>query len=218
MPLRGSIDKNGRPRIGDTLDWGELRRQLVRPHHAATSKTAYAPKKAFGEPAIGFAAKPVVSPPWNARVGDFALEIVIRSAGGAGRGLDVIASGPGLGSLELSSVEMAGVSAPFRDHPSGKRAVLETVELPQGFAVPYDPKPKGEHEVKIAQDLVADTHLRMKLRGTAKRESEELLTVRSRLGAKSHRSNGRAPSSCAAELQDLCEQPVIFSVQAYRPC
>ena len=88
----------------------ERRRQRAEAH-----RKAYDPRRVPGNPAIGFAAKPVTSPPWNLEVGDFELDLVVRSAGGVGKGVSVRVSGDALDAIEREQkIRAAGLHKPWR--------------------------------------------------------------------------------------------------------
>ena len=141
------------------------------------AKAAYHPRKVPGTPAIGFAAKPVVSPGWTLERGEFELDLIVRSAGGTGRGLAVRVSGAALDAIELESVDAEGCEASFVPDGDGVRAELEEVVITQGYVVPLDPRPSGDIQKGYAEELLRETHMTLTLRGRAKDASRELLRV-----------------------------------------
>jgi hypothetical protein len=139
-----------------------------------------------GTPAIGFAARPVISPGWNVVRGEFELDLVVRSAGGSGRGVSVRVSGPALDAIELQSVDAGGCEASFLPDGDGMRAELAEVAIAEGYVVPLDPRPSGEIQKGYADELLRDTHMTLTLRGRAIDASRGLMRVEvAALGASS---------------------------------
>lgn len=157
-----------------------------RSRRVKAAKAAYDPRRVPGTPAIGFAARPVISPGWKLERGEFELDLVVRSAGGSGRGISVRVSGAALGSIELESVGAGGQEASFVPDGDGVRAELEEVVIVQGYVVPLDPRPSGDIQKTYAEELLRDTHMTLTLRGRAIDASRELMRVEvAALGASS---------------------------------
>ena len=150
------------------------------------AKAAYDPRRVPGTPAIGFAAKPVISPAWSVTLGEFELDLVVRSAGGSGRGVSVRVSGAALEAIELQSIDSGGSVASFELDGDGMRAELTEMDLAQGYVVPLDPRPSGDIQKSYAEELLRETHMTLTLRGRAIDASRELMRVEvAALGASS---------------------------------
>lgn len=140
-------------------------------------KPPYAPKLASGKPVIGFAAKPIISPPWNVKPGDFTLDLVVRSAGGVGRGLALRISGDALQNARFSSIEVGDLAAELEPDGDAITVKLPDVELGLGVVLPLDPKPKGDAQKTIAEDLLEGSHLTLRVHGHATTPSSDMLRV-----------------------------------------
>ncbi len=174
--LRGTRRADG-ALVTELLAWGDVKRTVKRTREPTGAVAAYAPRRAHGLPSLGFPAKPVVAPPWNAKVGPFAVTLAIRSTGGEGRGVHVEASGPALASLHLTHAEHEGARVPFELKGGVASAVLPAIPLEAGLLLPLEPGPKGDAQARIAEALLLATHLRVHLIGTASAPSRELLAV-----------------------------------------
>ena len=143
----------------------------------ATVRAGYHPRKVPGTPAIGFPAKPVTTPRWQVGAGDFALDLVVRSAGGSGRGIVVRLSGDALSALEVQSLGSGDARADFEPHGDGLRAELTDVDIVEGFVMPLDPKPSGEIQKGYAEEIIRSTHFTLTLHGRALEPCQKLLRV-----------------------------------------
>ena len=141
------------------------------------AKQAYDPRRVPGTPAIGFAAKPLTSPGWTVGIGEFELDLVIRSAGGMGRGVSVRVSGEALDAIELESLAGCGTKASFEEDGDGFVAQIADLEICQGYVVPLDPRPSGDIQKSYAEELLRDTHMTLTLRGRATEVGNPLMRV-----------------------------------------
>lgn len=181
-----SVTAKGAIREVDRVSYADLRRQAKAVADRANGKKAFYVKRVPGEPAIGFAAKPVVSPPWTITTGDFALPLVVRSAGGPGEGLAIRLSGAALEGLVLSAASIGGASAAFRPDGDGQLAELPDTVLAEGVVLPFDPKPMNDSHKAVAEAVLRESHLSLVVTGKASAPSQAILRVEvSALGASS---------------------------------
>ena len=172
-----SLSAKGELREVDRVSYAGLRREAKAATDRKDADRAYFLRRVPGEACVGFAAKPVASPPWTIRTGEFVLPLVVRSAGGVGRGLAVRLSGPAIEDLKLERASVHAYSAPFRPDGDGLRAELPDVELPEGVVLPLDPKPTNDSQKAAADALVRETHLDLVVHGHAARASSAILRV-----------------------------------------
>lgn len=148
-------------------------------------KLPYAPTRAHGAACIGFAHKPVISPPWTVPTGDFALPLIVRTAGGVGQGMAVRLSGDALAGLSIDRATYGDISATFAPDGDGLLAELPSVELIAGVQLPFHPTPKAS-EKEAAEVAMRGTHIELVLHGKAAGASRAMLRVEvSALGASS---------------------------------
>jgi hypothetical protein len=137
----------------------------------------YEPKRAHGSPAIGFPAleKP---PPWTlAAQQAFELELLVRSAGGKGKGLFVSLEGEAMSRISVSHVECGEQRADFVDVGGTKRAELPGVELVAGVRYPFDPPAKNDKQKETAHAMIDACQFRLKVHGKARGPASDLLRV-----------------------------------------
>ena len=87
------------------------------------------------------------------------------------------ASGAALAHVELTHAEHAGVRAPFRHAAGVATATLPDVPLEAGLLLPLEPAPKGDVQVRMAQELLVASHVSVTVHGTARAASRELLAI-----------------------------------------
>jgi len=180
-----SVSAKGVIREVDRVSYADLRREAKAVTDRDNADKAYYLERVPGTPCIGFAAKPVVSPPWTISTGEFALPFVVRSSGGAGRGLAIRLSGPALEGVTLTSVSLGGESVEFRPDGDGQLAELPDVPLVQGVMLPFNPKPTDAQK-SIAEAILRESHIHLVVHGCAERASQAILRVEvSALGASS---------------------------------
>jgi len=180
-----SVTAKGVLREVDRVSYADLRRQGKAASDRDKPDKAYYLERVPGEPCIGFAAKPVVSPPWTISQGEFALPLVVRSSGGVGRGLAIRLSGAALEGVTLSSASLGGESVEFRADGDGQLAELPDVALVEGVMLPFQPKPT-EAQKAVAEAILRESHLRLVVHGSAERASKAILRVEiSAIGASS---------------------------------
>ena len=172
-----SVTKTGKTKEVARINYGDLRRASKKETDKTAGDKAYFLKRVPGTPTIGFAAKPVVSPPWKVRVGAFSLPLIVRSSGGKGKGVAVRLSGPALAGLELERASIGDATASFEADDEGRRAELPDVELLEGVVIPLDPKPRNDNQNAIAEALVRETHLDLVVHGRAKGALCDILKV-----------------------------------------
>jgi hypothetical protein len=125
------------------------------------------PARRHGSPML--AAIPI-TPRWSTKAGgELTIEIVVRNAGGAGKGVWVELGGPGASAVELGEVTLERAS---RARLDGGRAMIPDAVIPAG----YEPVKKGE-----APPPDEGAMLRVVLR--AQRTGSALLTIRVGPGA-----------------------------------
>jgi hypothetical protein len=152
---------------------------------AQPTVSRYRPRRASGPPAIGFPSANVPLPRWEfVPSAPVRIEVAIRSAGGAGRGVRVELSGPALesGLVVAERAVLAGEAVPF-EPPQGAAAAVRAatfpeVTLPEGYHLPLDPPPKSDLEKGEADLALEETHLPLRLELARGRPSgSELLTL-----------------------------------------
>lgn len=181
-----SVSAKGAIREIDRVSYADLRRQASAEEARVDAIRRYALDRLEGTPTIGFAAKPVVSPPWTVPSGDFALPLVVRSAGGPGRGVAVRLSGAALEGVTATRVRLGDAEAAFSPDDDGLRAELPDVALPPGVVLPITPPPAGDEQKAMADAQLRETHLELVVHGHAAGPSGALLRVEvSALGATS---------------------------------
>jgi hypothetical protein len=172
----GKVTAAGRLTVTGTLNYAEeLKNQKGK--GASRRTTFYDPKRAHGSPAIGFPAKQK-PPPWELKAGEaFALELLVRSAGGKGKGLFVLLEGDALARIEVTHITCADQRADFADVDGSRRAELPDADLVEGIRYPLDPSPKNDKQKEKAATLLAACHFNVTVHGSAKKASRDLLRV-----------------------------------------
>ncbi len=181
-----AIDGKGKLREVARVSYADLRRQAKAAADRTNSDKAFYVKRVPGEPCMGFAAKPVVSPPWTITTGKFALPLVVRSAGGPGKGIAVRLSGAALEGLTLTGASVGADTVAFRPDGDGQVAELPDTPLSEGVVFPFDPKPTSDSQKAIAEAVLRESHLQLVVHGSAAKASSAILRVEvSALGASS---------------------------------
>ncbi|HHH10631.1 MAG TPA: hypothetical protein ENK23_00950 [Sorangium sp.] len=171
------VSAKGRMSVAAHVNYGEVLSVARERAAEKRRRNAYDPKRAHGAPGIGFpvGAKP---PPWIAMAGaPLELELLVRSAGGKGRGMYLMLEGAALQHLKLSHVQLGATEAPFQEVAGGLRAEIPDVELVEGLRYPLDPSPKNDKHKYQAQHLLAATHFSLTVHGETLAPSRELLRV-----------------------------------------
>lgn len=140
-------------------------------------------KRPDGPPSLGFPVSKVPIPLWEAVPGEIlTLSLLLRSTGGAGRGVFVELSGPALdqGLVEPMDLEITGEQARFHRTGNSWSCSLEAIQFPQGIQFPFDPKPKNPEQVEKAQALLAATHLSFQVRLLCKSAGSSMLSIATR--------------------------------------
>jgi hypothetical protein len=144
----------------------------------------YTPRRAFGPTQVAFPSIKRIVPPWSAAKGaSLLLPLWVRSAGGAGLGLRVELTGPAVAAglvrpelLRCGPREEAFVRVPA-DGGELWRAVLEDVEIPEGFIVPLEPPPKTEEDRAEAEVLLGGAHFEIEAHLVAAKTGKGLLSI-----------------------------------------
>ncbi len=188
LSKRGEVDEV------DLVCYTDLARADKREAARAAAVRAFDVARVPGEPCIGFAAKPIVSPPWQITAGRFSLPLVVRSAGGPGRGLGVRLSGAALNNITVERLRIGGRTVDFETDGDGRLAEVPEVRLREGIVFPLHPKPTTQTQKDKAAALVAETHLEFCVEGEAKQPSSAILRVEMwALGASSSRLKWMRP-------------------------
>ncbi len=177
--LAGKVTKAGKISVWDTFDYVSHMQTLRRARQVEEAKLRYDPRRGHGAPLVGFPVgwKPA---PWQAKAGKaFVLELRVRSTGGPGKGLIVGLSGKALGAVDFSRVEVGRRGAKFEKLPAGAglRAEVLGVKLSKGVVMPLDPAPRTDPHKGLAQQMLEETHITLRLHGKARTTSNELLAV-----------------------------------------
>ncbi|RZO61673.1 MAG: hypothetical protein EVA89_11000 [Sandaracinaceae bacterium] len=168
----------------DRISYADLQRQAKAEADLADAPP-FDPERMTGTPSIGFAMKPVVSPPWTLAPGRFELPLIVRSAGGEGRGVAIRLSGAALDEVKLDRVTLGDESAAFAPDGDGQRAELPSATLLADLVRPIDPPPTNDQREIVGQ-LLGETHLELVVHGHAEKPSNAMLRVEvSALGATS---------------------------------
>lgn len=175
--LRGHINAQGELVILDSTSYDPKAGQKSHGEVAAV-EAKWDPARSHGTTAVGFAAK-IKQAPWDAKVGEeFSLTMIARSIGGKGHGISILLGGDAIKHCEFSSVEVDGLIVPFeRDSKGQYSAQVPEVELVLGLDYPFNPKPKNDAQKHASEILLAETHLEINLRGTAKSPTGDLMSV-----------------------------------------
>lgn len=157
----------------------------------------YAPRRTDGPAAIGF---PTIKRPveaWSAPPGGSCkLTMLVRSVGGAGKGVRIELGGAAIdaGLVEPTKVLVAGKTATFaKTAPAAGagagsaggaatwRAEIADVAYDAGIAHPFEPKPPSPEAMVVANELISKTHLEVqveaKVPASAKSGAMGLLAV-----------------------------------------
>jgi len=192
LSKRGEIDEV------DLVCYTELATADKREAARAAAVRAFDVARVPGEPCIGFAAKPIVSPPWQVNAGEFSLPLVVRSAGGPGRGLGIRLSGAALQNVTVERLRVGDLEVKFVPDGDGLLAEAPDLRLREGIVLPLHPKPTTQTQKDKAAGLVAETHLELAVEGSAKQPSNAILRVEMwALGASSSRLKWMRPLTIA---------------------
>ena len=172
------VSAKGRLSVAAQVNYGEVLSAARKRAAEKRLRNKYDPKRAHGAPAIGFPAG-VKPPPWIAQAEEaLELELVVRSAGGAGRGMYVLLEGDALKQLKLSHLSFRTIEVPFVEvDGGGLRAEMTDVELVEGLRYPLDPSPKNDKHKYQAQELLVETHFSLTVHGHTLGPSRELLRI-----------------------------------------
>ncbi len=175
--LRGHVDAKGELVIVATCDYGDHSGSKL-PGEIAAAEAKWDPERCHGKSAVGFAAG-VTQAAWTGDAGEaFELELQARSTGGKGEGITITVGGDAMKHCEFQSIEVAGVRTEVeRDNKGNYTAEFPHVELVPGLVYPLNPKPKNDVQKHAASIFLADTHVELRLFGTAKTASSDLMSV-----------------------------------------
>ena len=175
--LLGTLTKTDKLKVIDTFDYKSFLKKQ-RSASSSRAKLLYDPKRPHGPPAVGFPSGKS-APPWKAAAGkSFEFSMFARSVGGPGKGIKVVLSGDATNKAEFETLEAGGHTTPFTKQDDGTYvADVADLELSEGVMYPFDPKPKNENQKLAAQDLLDETQFELRVRGTARSASSDLLAV-----------------------------------------
>ncbi len=175
--LRAHVDAKGKLVIVENIEYGKTAGKKSAGEQAAIDAN-WDPEKVHGKAAVGFAAG--ISPvPWTASAGkDFELVMQARSAGGRGKGIAIAIGGDAIKNCEFAAVEIDGARAELTKDAKGVySAEFPNIDLVEGLAIPLSPKPKNDAQKHAAALYLAETHLELKVFGTAKKAGADLMSV-----------------------------------------
>lgn len=174
--VRGHVNAKGELIVAASYEYGDHSSDKS-PGEIAAAEAKWDPERSHGKAAVGFAAG-IAQEAWTAKAGeDFKLVLQARSTGGKGEGIAIIIGGDAMKHCEFKAIEVAGVRTEVQNDKGSYRAEFPAVELIPGVTYPLSPKPKNDVQKHAASILLAETHIEIRIFGTAKSASGDLMSV-----------------------------------------